>query len=242
VNSKLSKVGIIGGSGVDKLISSKGFERKKIITKYGEVIVEHGEVEGKVVCFVKRHGEDYALPYQVNYRGNIAALKELGVDCIVATAAVGCIDSKMKPGDFSVLSDFIDFTKRRHETFSEKAFVDVSLPYSSILTEKIIQAAKELKIKLFKESVYVCTEGPRFESKAEIKMFGKLGADVVGMTQAAEVVLANEAKLPYAVIAVITNYAAGISSQKVSAEEVIEVMEDKKNVLFALISQTIKIL
>lgn len=236
----MAKIGIIGGSGVEGLLFSKGFRSKTVESEYGEIKVDHGEVFGKEVFFIKRHGEHYVLPYQVNYRGNIATLKSLGVSHIIATAAVGCIAPKMKPGDFALLDDFIDFTKRRHETFSEKAFVDVSQPYDKSLSGKILEAANKLKIKIAKDAVYVCTEGPRFESRAEIRMYGKMGADVVGMTQAAEVVLAVEAKIPYAVIAIVTNYAAGIRPKKITSQEVFEMMKEKKHSLSKLISQTIE--
>ncbi|MEA3492906.1 MAG: MTAP family purine nucleoside phosphorylase [Candidatus Margulisiibacteriota bacterium] len=238
----MAKVGIIGGSGVEGLLFSKGFKTKTIKTGYGPIKIEHGEVAGKEIFFIRRHGEHYVLPYQVNYRGNVAALKKLGVGRIIATAAVGCISPKMKPGDFAVLDDFIDFTKRRHETFSENAFIDVSSPYDRQLTDKILSAAGKLKLKVDKKATYVCTEGPRFESRAEIKMFGKMGADVVGMTQAAEVVLAVEAQIPYAVIAVVTNYAAGIKPKKITSKEVFKMMKEKKNLLSRLLTQTIKTL
>lgn len=238
----MAKVGIIGGSGVEGLLFSEGFESKTVKSQYGSVKVDHGMVSGKEIFFIKRHGEHYVLPYQVNYRGNVAALKKLGVSHIIATAAVGCIAPKMKPGDFALLDDFIDFTKRRHETFNEKTFIDVSQPYDKDLSGKIMDTAKKLKIKIAKDAVYVCTEGPRFESRAEIRMYGKMGADVVGMTQAAEVVLAVEAHIPYAVIAVVTNYAAGIRPKKITSKEVFEMMKEKKSSLSRLLTQTIKIL
>jgi 5'-methylthioadenosine phosphorylase len=176
----------------------------------------------------------------VNYRANIAALKQEGVEDILATAAVGAINRKMQPGDFVALTDFIDFTRGRAQTFSDKSFVDVSRPYSPFLVKKIVNAAVKLRVKTHPGATYVCTEGPRFETKAEIKMFEKLGADVVGMTQVPEVVLAAEAGIPYAVIGVVTNFAAGISPKKVSSEEVLKVMGDRKEALSKLLALVIK--
>ncbi|MEE8638636.1 MAG: MTAP family purine nucleoside phosphorylase, partial [Candidatus Margulisiibacteriota bacterium] len=169
-------------------------------------------------------------------------LKNEGVESIIATAAVGSINRKMQPGNLVLLTDFIDFTRGREETFTAHSFVDVSQPYSSLLIKKILNAAVKLRIKAHPGATYVCTEGPRFETKAEIKMFGKLGADVVGMTQVPEVVLAAEACIYYAVIGVVTNFAAGISPKKISAEEVVRVMEDRKESLSKLLELVIKAL
>ena len=236
----LGSIGIIGGSGVSELIFTKGFKRVKIRTKYGELWVKQGKVLGTNILFINRHGEKYTPPSKINYRANIAALKEGGVQAILATAAVGSINSRMKPGDFVVLSDFIDFTHGRAQTFSDLSFIDLSQPYDPSLAKTIISEAAKLRIKIHPRATYVCTEGPRFETKAEIKMFGKLGADVVGMTNVPEVVLANEAGIPYAVIGVVTNYAAGVSLGKVSADEVVEVMGEKRAGLSRLLAQTLR--
>ena len=102
-----------------------------------------------------------------------------------------------------------------------------------------MRAAAKLKIRIHPKAVYACTEGPRFETKAEIKMYQRLGADVVGMTQVPEVILAAEAGIPYAAIGVVTNYAAGITGRKVSSQEVIEVMKMKQETLARLISTSL---
>ena len=144
---------------------------------------------------------------------------------IIATAAVGAINPKMKPGDLVLLTDFLDFTRGKRETFTAHSFIDLSQPYSRFLNKKIYNVAVRRRIRTHPGAVYVCTEGPRFETRAEIKMFGRLGADVVGMTQVPEVVLAAEAGIPYAALAVVTNYAAGVSRKKVSSEEVVAMMK-----------------
>lgn len=238
--SKVSKIGIIGGSGMEDLLLTEGFGEKMVKTEYGEVRVKEGEVGGKTVVFLNRHGKNYVPPSQINHRANIAAFKSEGVEDIIATAAVGSINRKMHPGELVLLTDFIDFTRGRVETFSEQSFIDVSRPYSSFLIKKILNAAVKLRIKAYPGATYVCTEGPRFETKAEIKMFGKLGADVVGMTNVPEVILAAEVGIPYAVIGVITNFAAGINPKKVSAEEVVRVMKDRKESLSKLLELVIK--
>ncbi|MBU1027155.1 MAG: MTAP family purine nucleoside phosphorylase [Candidatus Margulisbacteria bacterium] len=240
MKSKLSKIGIVGGSGVDKLIFSQGFDTKEINTKYGNVSVEQGKLEGKDVFFLNRHTKGYLSPSHINYRANLAALHNKGAEAIIATAAVGAISKKFKPGDFVLLTDFIDFTKARGEGFTPGSFIDLSEPYDPDLRHNILKAAKQLKIKVNSQATYVCTEGSRFETKAEIKMFAKLGADVVGMTQIPEVVLAAEAGIPYAVIAIVTNYAAGIYKEKISSKEVFDMMKDKATTLSSLLLQTIK--
>jgi len=238
----MSKIGIIAGSGVDELLFTKDFQIKDINTEYGAITVKEGLVEGKKVVFLNRHGLKYCPPHEINFRGNIQALKQAGVEKILATAAVGSMDLKMKPGNFVLLSDFIDFTRGRVEYFNPAAFTDVSSPYDDFLRKTVQKTAAGLKIKIHPSAVYVCTEGPRFESKAEIKMFKKLGGDVVGMTNVPEVVLAAEAGLPYAVIGVVTNYAAGISPRKITSEEVISRMKEKAAKLSQLLQQTIKLL
>jgi 5'-methylthioadenosine phosphorylase len=240
MKSKASKIGIIGGSGVEDLLFTEGFKSKVVKTEYGQVNVLQGNVNNKSIIFLNRHGRNYASPSQINYRANMAALRDEGAEDIIATAAVGSINPRMRPGEFVVLTDFIDFTRGRIQTFTPNSFVDVSRPYSSFLVKKITNAAVKLRIKTHPGVTYVCTEGPRFETKAEIKMFGKLGADVVGMTQVPEVVLAAEAGIPYAVVGVITNFAVGISPKKVSAEEVVAVMKQRKESLSKLLALVIK--
>ncbi len=240
MKSKINKIGIIGGSGVDKVIFSQGFETREINTKYGNVSVEEGSLDGKEIFFLNRHTQGYLSPSHINYRANIAALHNKGVEAIIATAAVGAINKKFKPGDFVLLTDFIDFTKARGEGFAPGSFVDLSEPYNPSLRNTIIKAAKHLKLKIYPKATYVCTEGPRFETKVEINMFAKLGADVVGMTQIPEVVLAAEVGIPYAVIAIVTNYAAGVSKEKITSDEVFTMMTEKAQPLSNLVLQVIK--
>lgn len=238
----MTKIGIIGGSGVEELTFTRGFRGRIIKTDYGSIPVAEGKVEGKTVIFLTRHGKRYALPSEVNYRANIAALKKAGAEKIITSAAVGAINRKMRPGDFALLSDFIDFTHGKRETFTKHSFIDLSQPYDPLLNQKILIAARKLEIKMHPKAVYVCTEGPRFETRAEIRMYGRMGADVVGMTQVPEVVLAAEAGIPYAAIAVVTNYAAGISPKKIDPKHVVAVMKEKSKILSRLLIEVIKIL
>lgn len=235
-----SKIGIIAGSGIENLSFAGGFKTIKVKTKYGIVPVQAGKVAGRSVIFLNRHGADYCPPHEINFRGNLAALKQSGVSKILATAAVGSLNPGLKPGDFLLLSDFIDLTRNRTEYLSAANFTDVSFPYDEGLRGKIRAAADHLRLKIHDRAVYVCTEGPRYESKAEIAAYRKLGADVVGMTQVPEVVLAAEAEIPYAVIGIVTNYAAGISREKISSQEVISMMKNKSAEISKLLLETIK--
>lgn len=223
----------------------KGIKDVTVQNEYGTVNLKSGTCHGKNVFFVARHGGEHSVPpHKVNYRANIRALQDLNVERIVSTSAVGSLNKEMNPRDFVLLDQFIDFTKLREYTFFDDDVVhtDVTTPYCSQLREIITKAASDLKITLHPEGTYVCTEGPRFETPAEIKMFALLGGDVVGMTNVPEVVLAREAKICYASIATVTNYAAGISPTKITHEEVIEIMDENSEMIKKLISKTIEMI
>jgi 5'-methylthioadenosine phosphorylase len=225
MNSKY-KIGIIGGTGFTNSLILKKPKSSIVSTPYGKVkIFEEGNI-----IFIHRHGEKYFAPHRINYRANIAALKQKGVKYILASAACGSLNWGIKPGDLVLLSDFIDFTKSRIQTFNPQGqpkYIDLSEPYSEFLREKIFEAARQLKIKIHPRAIYACMEGPRFETKAEIAAFRMLKCDVVGMTQMPEVVLAAEAGIPYTAVGIVTNYAAGISKKRISSEEVVEMMQKK---------------
>jgi 5'-methylthioadenosine phosphorylase len=134
----------------------------------------------------------------------------------------------------------MDFTRGKRETFTKHSFIDMSRPYDPSLGKKILRAGKRLGLKIHPQATYACTEGPRFETKAEIRAFARLGCDVVGMTQVPEVVLAAEAGIPYAAIAVVTNYAAGVSPKKIDPKHVVAVMREKSGILSKLLAEIIK--
>jgi 5'-methylthioadenosine phosphorylase len=239
------KIAIIGGTGYEDLSLVKKWKLRIVSTLYGRIQVKIGKLYDKEVVFLARHGFGYAhAPPQVSYHANVAALKKEKVSSIIATSAVGSMNPKMRPGEFVLISDFIDFTKHRKQTFHEEkpVYTDVSGAYSPHLREKIKKAARFLRIKLHPEAVYVCTEGPRFETPAEIRMFRKLGGDVVGMTCVPEVVLAAEVGIPYAALALVTNMAAGITKGRLTAEEVFEMMDRKQGTITRIFAKFIEIL
>lgn len=223
-------VAIVGGTGVYDPGVLDGAEERAVRTPYGEAHVRLGTYRGIRVGFLARHGVGHRLPpHRINYRANVWALRELGLVRVLATAAVGSLNPAMKPGELVLVDQFIDFTRRRESTFFEGGetgvvHVDLTDPYCPELRAVLGRAAQELGITAHQGGVYVCTEGPRFETPAEIRAFRVLGGDVVGMTNVPEVVLAREAGLCYALVAMVTNFAAGISPTPLTHEEVLRVM------------------
>jgi 5'-methylthioadenosine phosphorylase len=240
------KVAIIGGTGVYNQSLLENETEITVETGFGAVKINRGKYKGREVYFMARHGGGHSVPpHLVNYRANIAALRELGVDAVIATAAVGTLRTSMPPGSRVVIDQFIDFTKHRAPTFYEggEGFVvhtDFSEPYCPDTREAIFRAAKKLNQEIIDGGCYVCCEGPRFETPAEIKMIGQWGGDLVGMTNVPEVVLAREAGLCYATIALPTNYAAGIQATPLTHEEVLEEMEKGKPLLDKLLAACIE--
>lgn len=226
----MRKIAIIGGTGIDNPELMGGFEKKVIETPYGKALCNIGMMNGNQVVFVSRHGVDHSVPpHKVNYRANIWAMKSLGTEEIFATTAVGSLNPAMKAGHFVVCDNVLDFTKSRINTFYDTpergvAHCDFTQPYCPVLREKVIKCLEKTDITFHKQGVYVCTEGPRFESAAEIKMFAMLGGDLVGMTNMPESILAREAEMCYTNCSIVTNMAAGISPTPLSHSEVCEAM------------------
>ena len=226
----MRKIAIIGGTGIYSPEALQGFEEKVIDTPYGQALCNIGEIAGNQVVFITRHGVGHkTAPHKVNYRANIWALKSLGTEEIFATTAVGSLNPEMKAGHFVVCSNVLDFTKSRINTFYDTpergvVHVDFSYPYCPCVRERVIRCLEKMNITFHKEGVYVATEGPRFESAAEIKAYAMLGGDLVGMTNMPECILAREAEMCYSTCSIVTNMAAGISPTPLSHMEVVEAM------------------
>ncbi len=224
------RLAIIGGTGVYDPRILENIREEIITTPYGDAKVRIGTYAGEEVAFLARHGTNHSVPpHLINYRANIWALKMLGVERVIATTAVGSVNRNMKPGDFVIVDQFLDFTKGRQSTFFEGGdagvvHTDFTEPYCPEIRTVLSAAAQEVGISAHPSGTYVCTEGPRFETPAEIRMFATLGGDLVGMTNVPEVVLAREAGICYATVSMVTNFAAGISPTNLTHEEVLEVM------------------
>ena len=242
------RIAIIGGTGVYNPEILDDIRPEQVSTPYGDISVNIGSYRGKEVAFMARHGQAHTVPpHRVNYRANIAGLKRLGVRSILATAAVGSLNRAMKPGGFVFVDQFLDFTKSRPQTFFDGdqngvVHCDFTDPYCPELREILVRAAWELRQPAASGGTYACTEGPRFETAAEITMIRQLGGDLVGMTGVPEVVLAREAEMCYATIAMVTNFAAGISPARLTHEEVLQVMSLNAENLRRLIMQAISLI
>ncbi|MGI0085513.1 MAG: MTAP family purine nucleoside phosphorylase, partial [Nitrososphaerales archaeon] len=221
------KVAIILGSGLFDLYRNDVGLKASVDTRYGAGEAQELSTNAYLLL---RHGPGHSIPpHLINYRANVEALHKLGVQSVIASAAVGAINPRIRVGTYVVLDQFIDETKARVSTFytepgEQFSHVDMTHPYSERVRRALIGALRKNRITRFRSSgTYVCTEGPRFETPAEIKMYGRAGGEVVGMTGVPEVCLAKEMGMEYGTLAFVTNMAAGLQ-KKVSQEEVSDAM------------------
>ena len=227
-------VAIIGGTGIE-LSTHPALRqaREEIIeTRWGAALITRAQLAQSEVLFLHRHsdpttGQRHVPPHKINYRANIAALKKLGATAIFASSAVGSLRSEWPSGTLVLLDQFLDFTTNRDKTFFDEraVHIDVTQPYCFHARGFLQQAAQKLSYDLQPRGTYICTDGPRFETPAEICAFKTWGADVVGMTGVPEVVLARESELSYAGISIVTNAAAGIGSTPLTQLEVLDSMK-----------------
>jgi 5'-methylthioadenosine phosphorylase len=221
-------VGLIVGTGVDSVRLLSNASLASVRTPFGDVSYVRGSMGDVDVCVLKRHGEGHVVPpHLINYRANVMALYMLGVEKVVTTSAVGSLKESIAPGSYALMDGFLDFTKMRAHTFFEVGKVvhtDMTHPYSAAVTDALATEMSALGLTLHTGEVYVAAEGPRFESPQEVRMYAAMGGSVVGMTGLPEVTLAREAGLEYQTIAIITNYAAGISTSLLTHKEVLDAM------------------
>lgn len=224
---------IIGGSGWDQLPGFIALESLAPGTPYGEMSapIRIGLLDGRRVAFLPRHGDKHQYaPHQVNYRANIWALKSVGVVSILAINAVGGIAEQMGPGVLVAPDQLIDYSWGRAHSFcdSEIQHIEFAEPFAGPLRDQLLSAAERLKIALLSGAVYACTQGPRLETAAEIRRLKRDGCDVVGMTAMPEAALAREAGLDYASLCVVVNWAAGLSTQAISLEDIYLVLRESQ--------------
>jgi 5'-methylthioinosine phosphorylase len=226
---------IIGGSGLAKLADLKLERREVVRTPYGDpsCALSFGRIEGADVVFLARHGYGHTIaPHQINYRANLWALHHVGATAVVAVATVGGIADDCVPGALVLPDQVIDYTDGRKSTFFEGpdnpvTHVDFTEPYTAAIRERLARAAAAAGEPVRAGGVYGCTQGPRLETAAEIRRLARDGCDLVGMTGMPEAVLARELALPYAVLAVVANHAAGLgdSRRAISMEAMGQVMD-----------------
>lgn len=221
------KSAIIGGTGCPSMVNSD-WVRHTVETPYGVVVV----FELDHLYLLLRHGEGHTVPpHLVNYRANIAALQQLGVTQAIGIYAVGSITSMVLPGTLGIIDQFIDFTGgARHSTFftgGEAGVHHIPMvnPYNKRLRAALARQAAQMNISLARKGTYICTNGPRLETPAEIAMFRRWGADYVGMTAATETILAHEATIDFAGVVYSINWAAGLDAEGMSFIE--EEISDK---------------
>jgi len=224
-----TRVAIIGGSGLTRLKNLDITRREVIRTPYGEpsAPMVYGQLCGQEVVFLPRHGAGHTIPpHEVNYRANIWALKHSGVSMVIAVNAVGGITKGFLHSPTLAIPDqIVDYTYGRAHTFfgSEQrqvTHVDFTSPYCEQLRALLIGATADAGVSAIHHGTYAATQGPRFESAAEIRRLERDGADIVGMTGMPEAALARELALCYACVAVVVNPAAGKGSAEISLKEI----------------------
>ncbi len=213
----MSIIGIIGGSGLDHPEILRHAERITVRTPFGEPTspLTRGQIGDTDVILLARHGHQHThTPSGVNYRANIHALKEQGCTHLLATTACGSLRKEIHRGDLVILDQFIDFTHRRMNTFYETfepgaenaKHTPMSDPFSNVLRSILIGVCRDMQLSHHEHGTVITIEGPRFSTRAESNMFRIWGADVINMSIAPEAALANEAGIPYAAVAMATDY------------------------------------
>jgi len=225
-------IGVFGGSGFYSLLENAS--AKEMDTPHGKPSskITIGSIAGKDVAFIARHGERHQYPpHTIPYKANIWAFKQLGVERIIAPSAVGSLKKEIKPGEFLVPEQFVNFT-RRDDTYYNDETVHIAShePYCPYLRDLLISTGKEMDLPVHGKGTVVVINGPRFASHAESNMYRAMGFDIINMTQYPECVLAREQEICYANISIITDYDTGVKDdptiKPVSIEEVLRVFKE----------------
>ena len=238
---KYQKIAIIGGSGLEKLEIFDNSKYIHIETPYGSPSsnILHGHIGGKDIYVISRHGHQHTVtPTHVNNRAHIKAIEQLGCEAILATTACGSLREEIKPGDLVFPNQILDFTRFRANTFFDEfkpgefnhtPFAD---PFNGEMNKELAKLANEMGLSNHADKTLITIEGPRFSSRAESHMFRQWGADLINMSTAPELILANEVGIPYAAVAMSTDYDCWKTNEEpVTAEAVMETFHrNAKNV------------
>ncbi len=238
---------IIGGTGLTQIEALTITGEERVTTPFGEPSAPYllGELNGKKLVFLARHGNPHRIPpHKINYRANIWGLKQLGVTEIIGVAAVGGIGAEMAPAVIAIPDQLIDYSYGREHTFfaddlEHVTHIDFTEPYTPSLRARIMQAAQQASISITPSGTYGCTQGPRLETVAEIKRMAKDGCDLVGMTGMPEASLARELGLAYANISVVANWAAGVVEGEITMAEIEKNLEVGMTNAIALLKATV---
>lgn len=235
-----AEIGVFGGSGFYSLLDNP--EEFRVDTPYGAPSspVMYGEIGGRKVAFLPRHGKDHQLPpHMINYRANVYAMKMLGVSRIIGPNACGSLQSDVKPGDFVICDQFVDRTCGRKDTFYDgpvTTHVSSADPYCATMRSVAFESAKDLGIRVHENGTVVVIQGPRFSTRAESKWFASQGWEVINMTQYPECYLARELEICYCNISLITDHDAGAEgAEPVTNDEVIRVFQENNDKLRGLL-------
>lgn len=218
------RTAIIGGTGFEQIEGAQ-FESGIIETPYGQALVFQGQGELEDLIFLSRHGPQHTIPpHKINYRANMKALQMLQVDRVLATYAVGSLHREIPPLSLVAVDQFIDATHGREGTFfdggsSGLAHIELTEPYCPALRERLLALAAARQLEIRPTGTYVCTNGPRLETAAEVRMYAQLGGDVIGMTGVPEAPLARELGIHYAAVAFSINWGAGLNPGPIQFEE-----------------------
>jgi len=246
----MTELAIIGGTGLTKLSTLKVTRREVMHTPYGEPsgLLTHGELNGIPVVFLARHGYAHSIPpHRVNYRANIWAMKNIGIERIIAVAAVGGINQGMHPGRISIPDQIIDYTYGRDHTFFDKdltevTHIDFSQPYDEQMRKVLINAAGRAGIDTMNIGVYGATQGPRLETAAEINRMERDGCDMVGMTGMPEAALARELGISYVCCAISANWAAGRGDDEITMEDIQKNLSTGMKKVATILENTVNLL
>ncbi len=246
---RVAEIGVIGGSGFYTLLGAEGLEEKRIETPFGEPSDAYvvGEVEGKKVAFLARHGRGHRLsPSELNFRANIYGMKMLGVERILSLSAVGSMKEEHAPLDFVIPDQFFDRTRGRISTFfgdGVVAHISFADPVCGQLTGTVHKAAQETGIRSKLGGTYLCMEGPAFSTRAESNVYRSWGMDVIGMTNLQEAKLAREAEMCYATVAMVTDYDCWREAHDaVTVDQIISTLKQNTENARKLVPQVIRML
>ena len=243
----MSKLAIIGGTGLAHLSNLKIVHKQMVHTPYGPASAPLiiGELCGESVIFIARHGHGHTIPpHKINYQANIWALKSLDVEQIIAVAAVGGITEKMGPKTIVIPDQLIDYTYGREHTFFGDDFnpdqhIDFTEPYNARLRLAMLSVAESVDCDVIDGGVYGATQGPRLETAAEINKLERDGCDIVGMTGMPEAALARELEMEYATCAVVANWGAGRDKGEITMQEIEENLVDGMRSVRDLLEKTL---
>jgi 5'-methylthioadenosine phosphorylase len=240
-------IGVFGGSGFYRFLDD--VEEVPVATPYGRpsAPVRVGRIGGTEVAFMPRHGDEHTLPpHRINYRANVWAMREVGVQRIVGPSACGSLKPELAPGTFVICDQFVDRTQARESTFydgPQTTHVSAADPFCNDLSEILASSAEELDIPVVRGGTVVVIQGPRFSTRAESRWYAASGFDVVNMTQCPESWLARELELCYANVSLVTDYDVGLEGmphvEPVSTDAAVAVFRDNLDRLRALLSHAV---